>query len=154
MKTNHILAFTISTLLIISGTTKSDSHQMESYTSQTKADSIKDNQSLESKIDALKNSMLDYIKTAKPSYTKKDVNECADILNTYLTEMAKTHSKEEGMQIVKTTILKLNNLNESCHSQLIETVERESIAEIMIMAGYQKGYNTLEEDITEAWREW
>jgi hypothetical protein len=154
MKTNPILIFTLSTLLIVLGTTISDSHQIESNTSQTKTGNMKGNQSLESKIDTLKHSMLDYMNATHPSYTEKDVNECADMLNTYLIEMAKTHSKEEGMQVVKATILKLNNLNARCNSELIETDERESIAEIIIIAGNRKGYNAPNEDITEAWREW
>ena len=55
---------------------------------------------------------------------------------------------------VKMTVLRLNKLNEKCDFQLIETGEREQIAEIIISAGNLKGYNSLDDDITEEWREW
>lgn len=58
------------------------------------------------------------------------------------------------MKIVKSTIEKLNILNGKCEGSLIETTEREQICEIIISASAKKGYNTIEEDITEAWREW
>ncbi|WP_167356145.1 hypothetical protein [Chryseobacterium jejuense] len=58
------------------------------------------------------------------------------------------------MEIVKSTVLKLNNLNEKCDYSLIETNEREQIAEIIILAGYEMGYNASDEDGTEEWREW
>jgi hypothetical protein len=48
----------------------------------------------------------------------------------------------------------LNDLNAGCDHNLIETDQREDIAEIIIIAGNDKGYNELTEDITEEWREW
>lgn len=106
------------------------------------------------KINLLVESMISYMEGANPSYTKKDVEKCEMILKKYLKEMEKTTSKEARMEVVKSTILKLNELNEKCGSQLIETSERERIAEIIILASSKKGYNSKEEDITENWREW
>jgi hypothetical protein len=57
------------------------------------------------------------------------------------------------MLIVKSTVLKLNALNEKCDLSLIETNEREQITEIII-ASHKMKYNSLNEDITEEWREW
>lgn len=102
----------------------------------------------------LKKSMEDYMKVAKPSYSQNDIDDCETLLSDYSLSMFKTHSKEEGMEIVKSTILKLNALNEKCDSSLIETDEREKIAEIIILAGHKMGYNEVDEDITEEWREW
>lgn len=141
MKLKSLLTLISSTLLAISGTAKPVKN------AHIPAD-------IESKISTLKTSMLDYIKAADPSYTKKDVNKCVDILYKYAAAMTNTHSKEEGMQVVKATVLELNKLNESCNSELIETGERETIAEIIILAGNHKGYNAMDEDITEEWREW
>lgn len=58
------------------------------------------------------------------------------------------------MKIVKKTVLALNALNEKCEYELIETEQREDIAEIIILAGYLKGFNDRDDDITEEWREW
>ncbi|MCW3167903.1 hypothetical protein OMO38_05120 [Chryseobacterium sp. 09-1422] len=108
----------------------------------------------ENKISILKNSMLEYMENANPSYTKIDVEECAKILNNYVSEISNSGSKDEGLEIVKITVEKLNKLNEKCDFELIETSEREQIAEIIIVESSKKGYNKPEEDITEAWREW
>ena len=106
------------------------------------------------KVENLRISMINYMEDANPDYTEKDVNKCVEILYKYIQDLAKTNSKSNGMEIVKSTILDLNQLNENCNGQLIETSEREQIAEIMILAGNEKGYNSKEEDITEEWREW
>jgi len=102
----------------------------------------------------LKKSMEDYMKIAKPSYSQNDIDDCETLLSDYSLSMFKTHSKEEGMEIAKATILKLNALNNKCDNTLIETDEREKIAEIIILVGNKMGYNEVDEDITEEWREW
>jgi len=121
---------------------------------QTKTETIVENKNMTNPIDILKNQMLVYQKEFHPSYSKEDIIICGDILNLYLAEIKKSSSREEGLKIVKPTIEKLNILNERCEGSLIETIEREQICEIIINASAQKGYNTMEEDITEAWREW
>lgn len=105
-------------------------------------------------IETLKQSMTEYMKSAHPSYTAKDIEQCENILIEYLNLIDKTSNKEEGLQIVKMAVIKLNELNEKCDFQLIETGEREQIAEIIISTGNIKGYNSPNEDITEEWREW
>lgn len=105
-------------------------------------------------IETLKQSMTEYMKSAHPSYTEKDVEQCENILIEYINRIDKTSNKEEGLQVVKMAVIKLNELNEKCDFQLIETGEREQIAEIIISTGNIKGYNSLNEDITEEWREW
>lgn len=102
----------------------------------------------------LQKSMEKYMKDAKPSYSQTDINECIVLLSDYSRNIFKTHSKEEALPVVKSTILKLNALNEKCNFSLIETNEREQIVEIVILVGNKMGYNSIEEDITEEWREW
>lgn len=105
-------------------------------------------------IETLKKSMIEYMKTAQPSYSEKDVEQCENILIEFIQNIDKTTNRNDGLEVIKSTVLKLNDLNEKCDFQLIETGEREQIAEILITTGTQKGYNTINEDITEEWREW
>jgi hypothetical protein len=112
------------------------------------------NKQLDSLILDLKKNMEDYMHENDPSYTQDDVNLCIATLSDYVIKVFATGSKGEGMKIVKSTVLKLNDLNEKCDFSLIETNEREQIAEIIISAGHEKGYNAVDEDITEEWREW
>lgn len=102
----------------------------------------------------LKESMINFIEPGETSYTEKDVETCMNLIDISLNELANTNSKEEGMKIVEKTVLALNELNKNCDEELIETDQREDIAEIIILAGNLKGYNSLDEDITEEWREW
>ncbi len=105
-------------------------------------------------IKRLESGMLDYMTTGMAGYTKTDVEKCMKIISDYLLAMGHATSKDEGMSIVKEPVLSLNQLNESSGENLIETDQREDIAEIIILAGSLKGFNERREDITEAWREW
>ena len=107
----------------------------------------------ELKID-LRKSMIDYIKTGDAEYGEKDVNKCFYIIDNFLIDVKNSKSKKDGLSIVKNTVLQLNNLNKKTNFSLIETMERENIAEIINLAGYEKGYNAKDEDIKEQWREW
>lgn len=102
----------------------------------------------------LESGMLDYINSGMGDYTKKEVEECMKIISDYLVKMGGAASKDEGMAIVQKTVLSLNKLNESTGESLIETDQREDIANIIILAGSLKGFNERREDITETWREW
>ncbi|MES2516026.1 MAG: hypothetical protein V4580_17865 [Bacteroidota bacterium] len=90
----------------------------------------------------------------EPYYTPKDVDVCIQMIQNHLDHMAQTFDREEAITLVKKTVLDLNDLNEKCNACLIETDQREDICEIIIMAGHLKGYNEMNEDITEEWREW
>lgn len=115
---------------------------------------LKENSKIIEIIKRLEVGMIDFITPGETSYTKKDVETCMDIVNSFLVNMEQSTSKEEGMKFVEKTVLKLNDLNLKCDHQLIETEQREDLAEIIILAGSLKGYNTENEDITEEWREW
>lgn len=75
------------------------------------------------------------------------------LIKDYLGQLENVDSKDEAMKIVEKTVLALNDLNEKCEYELIETDQREDIAEIIILAGNPKGFNSRDEDITEDWRE-
>ena len=119
-----------------------------------KSDVPKEYQDLLINIETLKTGMINYMNEVNPYYTEKDVNQCVIILQSYVLEIAKSNSKKDGIEIIKSKIQELNELNKKCGDQLIETGEREQIAEIIISAGNKKGYNQKDEDITEEWREW
>lgn len=112
------------------------------------------NQHIDQLILDLNANMTAYLKEFDPSYTQQDIDECISTLTGYTTQISATQSKSEGMEIVKSTVLTLNDLNEKCDYSLIETDEREKIAEIIIIGGSEMGYNASDEDITEEWREW
>ena len=128
--------------------------QIKSEIAQTEKITSTGDKELDNLIIKLKKSMENHMKEANPSYSQKDVNECISLLSNYVINIFKTHSKDDALLIIKTTILKLNDLNERCDHSLIETNEREQIAEIIILAGHKMKYNSLNEDITEKWREW
>lgn len=103
---------------------------------------------------SLKEGMLEYFEPGETEYTEADVENCMTLINTFLDEISISENKKEGMKIVKKIVLDLNDLNEKCADELIETDQREQIADIIILAGHLKNYNTRNEDITEDWREW
>ena len=102
----------------------------------------------------LKEGMIDFIEPGVTSYTRNDVEKCMSLITTYLQEIEHANSRKEAMKIVEKTVLALNELNENCEYELIETDQREDIAAIIILAGSLKGFNSRDEDITEDWREW
>ncbi|WP_336691134.1 MULTISPECIES: hypothetical protein [unclassified Chryseobacterium] len=147
----NILIAVLAILNLVMCTQKKNISSSEIKTENTKLTGDKETNQL---IIDLKKSMEDYMAVSKPSYSQKDIDECISILSEYTTNILKTHSREEAMLIVKSTVLKLNALNEKCDLSLIETNEREQITEIIILASHKMKYNSLNEDITEEWREW
>ncbi|EGW30396.1 uncharacterized protein SPAPADRAFT_52485 [Spathaspora passalidarum NRRL Y-27907] len=103
---------------------------------------------------ALRRHLESFMHHANYPYTQNDVDACISLLIDYTIKVRETTSRDEAMEIVESTVLKLNDINENCGCALIETAEREEIAEIIILAGHEMGYNTMNEDITEEWRDW
>ncbi|MEM6805372.1 MAG: hypothetical protein AAF696_28500 [Bacteroidota bacterium] len=116
--------------------------------------SFSEHPSIKEILPRLKEGMIDFIVPGDTGYTEKEVDTCLQMLAVYLQAMEASSSKEEGMKIVEQTVLALNDLNEKCEHELIETEQREDIAEIIILAGSLKGYNDVDDDITEDWRDW
>ncbi len=114
---------------------------------------LKENPQIKDILVRLKKNMSGFIEL-EPYYTPKDVDVCIQMIQNHLDHMAQTFDREEAITLVKKTVLDLNDLNEKCNACLIETDQREDICEIIIMAGHLKGYNEMNEDITEEWREW
>ncbi|RBQ11472.1 hypothetical protein [Pedobacter miscanthi] len=127
---------------------------MDSTQTSPKAAAKPAEKNLDKMLSGLKESMISYLKSAEPPYTMDDIDSCEKILKAYIVAINASKSKEQGMEIVKTTVLNLNKLNGKTEESLIETSEREQIAEIIVLAASRKGYNTVDEDITEEWREW
>lgn len=115
---------------------------------------LKENTHINKTYKSLERNMTDFIELGEADYKRADVKKCMDLLDSFLEEIAKTESRETGILIVKKTVLAINDLNENCEYELVETEQREKIADIIIFAGHLKGYNHITEDITEEWREW
>lgn len=111
------------------------------------------NSKIKEPLKLLEKSINEYMEIADVEYTSEDVKACMGLLNNHLDKVALSNSEEEGMQLVETTVLALNDLNEKCEYELIETDQREYICEIIIQAGAIMGYNDEFEDITEEWRD-
>ena len=111
-------------------------------------------QQLNSQVNDLKVSMMEYLESSNPSYMQDDIDECISILNNYLEKISRTKSKKEGIDVIKSTVIQLNNLNNKTDGQLIETMERDMIVNILLTESHKRGYNRLDEDLTEEFREW
>lgn len=120
----------------------------------TTNENLREHTEIKAILTRLKAGMIDYMGEEETDYSAVQVDQCMDILASYLEAMGKSNNKPEGMAIVEKTVLALNDLNEECEGALIETDQREDIAEVIIIAGHLMGYNTRDEDITEDWREW
>ncbi|CAL2063602.1 hypothetical protein [Tenacibaculum sp. 190524A05c] len=115
---------------------------------------LKENKEIREILENVKIGMIDYIVPGETEYTESDVEKCISIMNNFLSEISNSDSREIGMQSVKKVVIELNKLNEECEYEIIETDQREQLAEIIIIAGSLKGYNNKNEDITEEWRDW
>ena len=126
------------------------------YKKDKKSTSLKLNLDEEIKqgLESLKIGMTEYIQSGETEYSEKEVEKCLKLIDAFLYDIAQSKNKEAGLKIVKNIVIKLNELNEDCGNELIETDQREQIANIIILAGHLKGYNERDEDITEEWREW
>ena len=91
-------------------------------------------------IASLKTGMIEYIEPGETEYTVKDVEKCISLINAFLIDMRNSDSKENGMKLVEQVVLKLNQLNDQCEGELIETEQREQLTEIIILAGHLKGF--------------
>ena len=88
------------------------------------------------------------------AYSQSDIDECGQILTSHLTALSSCEDQSNSLEVVKETVIRLNALNDKADCELIETDQREQICEFIIQAGFLKGFNRSDEDITEDWREW
>lgn len=129
-KKNILLIISLVLIIMIAGYFIYKANRMNGVNRESEVITVKakttGDKSIDNLIVNLKKSMEDYMKVANPSYSQKHIDECVNLLSEYTISIFKTHSKEEGMEVVKSTILKLNALNDKCDNTLIETNERES----------------------------
>lgn len=113
-----------------------------------------ENKSIKEIIEILKVGMLDYLQYTDNAYTKEDVEKCIKLIENFDKKITESKSKIEGLKLIEEVVIKLNTLNNKCGGRLIETDQREAICQIIINAGFEKGYNAKNEDTTEKFREW
>ena len=87
---------------------------------------------------------------------KKSIKKCEKLLLKYLDELDQMKEPTNAVILkhVKNVVLALNRLNEDTEYELIETEEREAIAEIIQNAAIVCGLQDPSDDITEEWRDW
>jgi len=156
MRTNKAICIALAALSILSGCedTPHNVHRQEIRTETGKAVNLSANPELKAIKASLLDGMTSYMKSVRTSYGSGDINRCAQILDEHLGAIQAAKSREEAMSVVKTTVLKLNQLNKQSGSDLIETDQREQIAAFIIKAGALLGFNGEHEDVTEQWRDW
>lgn len=98
----------------------------------------------------------DYEPDFDAGYTAEHVARCGKIIDQYLKQLETANADPQAiMNAVKTAVLDLNTLNESCEHCLIETEQREQLYELISMAAGDTGLEIDEaQDLTEEWREW
>jgi hypothetical protein len=97
-------------------------------------------------------------------YTQADVDDCEKLLQEYLDSIQQSDGDgADIMKAVEVVVCALNDLNNRCNGGLIETGQREDIAEFIDAVIEAKGididaladsHNRGERDLTENWREW
>ena len=97
--------------------------------------------------------MLEYMSDGDVSYREQDVDSCGKLLDGRLTAIAAAANPDAAAQGVKSTVTKLNVLNEHAGEDLIETDQREQNYEFVMTAGALPGFNGEDDDVTEQWRE-
>lgn len=99
--------------------------------------------------------MLDFIEGEdEPDYTAEDVTVCITSLLEFMTAIeSDKQTIESAKDHVKTLVLTLNALNESCDDYLIETGQREDICEF-IQKVTSAANIEFDGDVTQEWRVW
>lgn len=90
------------------------------------------------------------------SYSQDDIHQCRSIVDNFLKVLSEATPGNEQiiMAAVKDAVIALNDLNEKCDYSLIETDQREDLAELIIKAAQSVGVGNGVDDITEEWRDW
>lgn len=98
--------------------------------------------------------MRSYMKDGETPYTEEHVLKCGQVLDAHLVALSSARNDAEAKALVKDTVTRLNELNNDCDGELIETGQREGICTLLTKAGAQHGFNGPDEDVPEEWREW
>ncbi len=113
---------------------------------------FEENKEIQNTLEQLREGLLEMEPDA--SFDVADVDQLDKVLRSYLTHIEHTDTKQEALSLVEQTVEAINTLNESADEEMIETMERESIAEIINTVCHLKGYCEKDEDLTEEYREW
>lgn len=108
-------------------------------------------------LDGMRSYMVTVLKDNNdPGYTEADIYRCGAIIDSYTQRIAscKHGDKQAVMSAVRDTVLELNTLNLEAGESLIETDQREDLAELIIKAAAAVGVGNGKDDLTEEWREW
>ena len=98
--------------------------------------------------------MREFMQDAEVAYDESHIELCDAILVEFLNDISSATDRSSALHVVKEAVLKLNALNERCVGELIETDQREDICALMIRGGHLRGFNGVDEDTTEQWRDW
>ncbi|WP_461481241.1 hypothetical protein [Porticoccus sp.] len=103
--------------------------------------------------------MVDAIETAgeDADYTVEAIDTCATILGDYLEDVFSPSlygQSKKIMAAVKFTVNELNELNDDCNQNLIDTEQRDQLRELIVASAAYAGLETEQQDITEEWRAW
>lgn len=113
-----------------------------------------DNPELRRALARVVSGMLNYMDSGETSYSDEDVENCREILVAHATALEQLENRVAALDLVKSTVKRLNKLNEEAGQELIETDQREEICGFLIKAGALMGFNSEDEDVAEPWREW
>jgi hypothetical protein len=98
--------------------------------------------------------MRAFLTDGSATYDEADILECSRALGEHCAAMQQVETTEQARALTRTTVLRLNELNERCGGGLIETDQREQICALISRTGARRGFNREDEDITGEWREW
>ena len=99
----------------------------------------------------------DYDPEFDAGYEQRHIDRCSEILESYFSALAgidQVNRNEAIMSAVKSAVLALNEVNNECDGNMIETDQREQLCEIIISAANNNGLQSSQYDITEEWRDW
>jgi hypothetical protein len=99
--------------------------------------------------------LLDFIEGEdEPDYSSEDVTACITSLLEFMSSIeSEVQTLESAKDHIKTLVLSLNNLNESCDDCLIDTNQREDIC-LFIEKVITAANVEFTSDVTEEWRMW
>ena len=99
--------------------------------------------------------LLDFIEGEdEPDYTPEDVTACITSLLEFMSSIeSEAQTKDSVEQHIKTLVLSLNTLNESCDDCLIDTNQGEDIYQF-IQKVISAANVEFAGDVTEQWRMW
>ena len=113
---------------------------------------IKENERIQATLQSLRTTLVE-MQTHAP-FDKSHIDKLTNLLDDYLTELEQVSTKDDALKLVERTVNAINTVNEDANEEMIETMEREDIAEVINYACVLKGYAAEDDDLTEDYRDW